>query len=402
MPDIRRSKRNKKKINSCPPESTPKQTPNHKKTQNPCKQSVEKNTETIESSEQNCQACKQKFTPIARYKKPKWIQCNHCENWWHAECACLSIETIQKFEAQNIDYTCALCVLKGSPWILEKNEINCVTEIRKEDNIKPESLATDTLNTDKPQTELSMSEKVLPASEENQIIIIDNLPNAQEFRSSLDIEKQIKNKEIEGVQFSYSLPKGGVALQFKNKEKAEKTLKEWPSGVFHEKEVPHFPRGKEGIKIGYMKNVDLRLPESEIKSELEKSGISLIDVHRCYHRHSGVRMPVVRLSFHSNKDLQVACQKKISISYRGRSAFIEPQRQKTIIRCYNCMRYSHIAANCSFEVRCESCGETGHTDRDCRNPVKCANCKEEHKASSKQCPVFKEKLKEIYKQRILQ
>ena len=66
------------------------------------------------------------------------------------------------------------------------------------------------------------------------------------------------------------------------------------------------------------------------------------------------------------------------------------------------MRYSHVAANCTFEIRCETCGETGHTERDCKNPVKCANCKEEHKASSKQCPVFKEKLKEINKHRILQ
>ena len=75
-------------------------------------------------------------------------------------------------------------------------------------------------------------------------------------------------------------------------------------------------------------------------------------------------MPVAKLFFKSYEDLQNACHKKVVLSYRGRQAFIEPQRRNTIVRCYNCMRYSHIAANCTFEIRCETRGETGHTERE--------------------------------------
>ena len=98
---------------------------------------------------------------------------------------------------------------------------------------------------------------------------------------------------------------------------------------------------------GFMKNVNVRLQESEIGSELRKSGISVIDIKRCYHRHSGVRMPVVKLVFENNEDLLSSCSKKLTLSYRGKEAFIEPQRRNTFIRCYNCMRFSHIAANCT-------------------------------------------------------
>ena len=399
-PSLRRSKRNKKKTDPIQLEPTPKKVPSQKETNSTCKQSSKNYSKTSDNAEeQACTACKQKFTPIARFRKPKWIQCNNCETWWHAECACLSVETIQKFEAHNIDYTCALCTLKGSPWILEKNPVKCISENKKEES---DSNSTEIEALDKCKEPVEEEKTRLPKSEENQIIIIDNLENAQEFRSSIEIEKQLKSKEIEGVQYSYSLPKGGIALQFKDKIQAEKALQEWPTGVFHEKEVPHHPRGIDGVKIGFMKNVNLRLQESEIKSELSKSGISVIDVKRCCHRHSGMRMPVVKLYFKCNKDLQISCQKKVSLSYCEKEVFIEPQRRNTIVRCYKCMRYSHIAANCTFEVRCESCGTTGHSERDCKNPVKCANCEEEHKASSKQCPVFQEKLKEISKHIILQ
>ena len=85
------------------------------------------------------------------------------------------------------------------------------------------------------------------------------------------------------------------------------------------------------MKIGFLKNVNLRLQESEIKSELFKNGISVKEVKRCYHRHAGVQMPVAKLFFKSYEDLQNACHKKIVLSYRGRQAFIEPQRRNTIV-----------------------------------------------------------------------
>ena len=388
MPRIRRSNRIQSK-NSKQKSDNSKNEPSINSTV------VEVETESeTEQETQKCIACKQRHPPIRRYTQTNWIQCDNCDHWWHIECACVTKEDNDRLTRYKINYSCAICVLKGSPWITSNQDLPQLVEsnVKKVEDCNAES-------------RIKVSEKScpsLPEFEEKQIIIVDNLANAQAFRSSVEIENQIKSKEIEGVQFSYSLPKGGVALQFKDKEKAEKALKEWPTRVFHEKEVPHYPRGIEGVKIGFLKNVNLRLQESEIKSELFKNGISVKEVKRCYHRQAGVRMPVAKLFFKSYEDLQNACHKKIVLSYRGRQAFIEPQRRNTIVRCYNCMRYSHIAANCTFEIRCETCGETGHTERDCKNPVKCANCKEEHKASSKQCPVFKEKLKEINKRRILQ
>ena len=192
---------------------------------------------------------------------------------------CLCYERRQR-QTYRLNYSCAICVLKGSPWITFNQDLSLLVE----SNIKKAEACN-------AESRIKVSEKYcssVPESEEKQIIIVDNLANAKALRSSVEIENQIKSKEIEGVQYSYSLPKGGVALQFKDKEKAEKALKEWPTRVFHEKEVPHYPRGVEGVKIGFLKNVNLRLQESDIKSELAKNSISVREVKRFYHRHSGV------------------------------------------------------------------------------------------------------------------
>ena len=59
-----------------------------------------------------------------------------------------------------------------------------------------------------------------------QVIVVDNIENPKEFGSSSQIPKTLKNIEgFKDIQFAYSLPQGGVALQFKNSTAADKALK---------------------------------------------------------------------------------------------------------------------------------------------------------------------------------
>ena len=66
---------------------------------------------------QNCIACKQTHPPIRRYPNTHWIRCDNCDECWPLECACLSLEDSAKYGHYKISFSCALCVLKGSPWI---------------------------------------------------------------------------------------------------------------------------------------------------------------------------------------------------------------------------------------------------------------------------------------------
>ena len=69
-----------------------------------------------------CVACIQENPPIRRYNVVEWAQCDHCDKWWHAECACITAEDCVRFSFYDISY--ALCVFKASPWVAINHNIS--------------------------------------------------------------------------------------------------------------------------------------------------------------------------------------------------------------------------------------------------------------------------------------
>ena len=63
-------------------------------------------------------------------------------------------------------------------------------------------------------------------------------------------------------------------------------------------------------------------------------------------------------------------------------------------RCTNCQQFNHTKNFCKNEAVCGKCGQSGHDDKACSSDAICVNCHGDHKASSKECPVWK-KEKEI-------
>ena len=50
------------------------------------------------------------------------------------------------------------------------------------------------------------------------IIVVDNVADSKLYKSSVEIKKEVnKFPEINNLQFAYSLPRGGVALQFRGR-----------------------------------------------------------------------------------------------------------------------------------------------------------------------------------------
>ena len=105
-------------------------------------------------------------------------------------------------------------------------------------------------------------------------------------------------------------------------------------------------------------------------------------------------MPVVKVLHQSNTDLKSSLIKPFPFSFRGKAAYIEPERKNRVILCFICMRFGHI---------CENCGLSGqdHTVENCTGHTKCANCGEEYRASSRLCPIYQSKAKEIVRTLLL-
>ncbi|PSN42911.1 hypothetical protein C0J52_12038 [Blattella germanica] len=67
----------------------------------------------------------------------------------------------------------------------------------------------------------------------------------------------------------------------------------------------------------------------------------------------------------------------------------EPMRQDSVLQCYRCQGFWHVAANCRHLPRCVRCGEPHSVEfcpRPRHDPV-CCHCAGPHHAAYRQCPI---------------
>lgn len=269
--------------------------------------------------------------------------------------------------------------MKGSPWILKNHDI---TDIAARTEIKQEAQTI----SDNQQCSKSSSEK------QECIVVVDNIESPRKFKSSTEIRKEIKKFPEINPKLSYSLPKGGISLEFENKEQADKVIKNWPSEAFGKGSQCHSPRGKKETSVGFLKNIPNFVKTTEIENTYSQL-YSIKSVRRLVFRNSQKPMPVVRIEFQSVEDLELAKSLQINYSLNGKTAFLESEHSFKIVRCFNCHRIGHIGRSCVYETRCGNCSNTDHTDRECTYQSKCPNCDGDHHASSKVCPVYQNQLK---------
>ena len=382
MPQIRRSSRIQTLKNS-----------SHVRNSSPPKGSSDNITD--KSSKDNCVACKQKHPPIRRYSTVEWTQCDHCDSWWHAECACLTAEDCSKLSLHNISYTCALCVLKGSPWVVDNHKLGALDAVDPEHQTATSSASSEVI--DKVQVDLVSSNNTT----EN-IIVVDNIENSQHLKSSNTIREKLENHPVlRQIEFAYSLPRGGVALHCKSKEEADNILSHWPDKVFAEREKPHRIQPHTPCKTGFLKNIDVKIRDSEVKGFLESQQCKVQEVRRVFHRNSGKPMPIRKVTFVNNSDLKKSKQLDYPFKLHGRKAFCEEERKHKVVRCFACHRFNHIAVNCPHKPTCENCGTDTHSNStDCQLPSKCINCGGKHRSSSNQCPSFQDIIQRYRKNQI--
>ena len=393
MPQIKRSKRiqNKRKRRSI--ENKSKQSPPEVSPSNSCSKVNGSTTiNTNEESQQTCFACSQIFAPIRRYKKTEWIQCDQCDNWWHAECACISVEDIDKLKRHCIGYTCALCVLKGSAWILKNHTlVNPSVSEKEKQEVKQVPVEQDCNKQNQIYSKPSpSSDKQTVTERQKCVVVVDNISSPKKFRSSTEIRKETNKFPDLKPKLSFSLPKGGVALEFENKDQADQVLNNWPSDAFGKDSQCHSPLGRKKT-VGFLKNIPVHIKPSEIQ-DIYSHTCTVKSIRRLVFRNTHKPMPVVRIEFKTEEDFEKAKLTIIHYSTNGKPAFLEAERPFKLIRCFNCHRIGHIGRACLYESRCGNCSATDHTDNDCVKQSKCPNCNGNHHASSNLCPTYQHTL----------
>src|ERR1044071_8203301 len=74
----------------------------------------------------------------------------------------------------------------------------------------------------------------------------------------------------------------------------------------------------------------------------------------------------------------------ISIGHQ-RFKVVDYKGSQSVLQCFNCQGFGHIAAKCTATAKCRNCGAS-HSDKECTTKEpKCANCGGTHKASDLSC-----------------
>uniref|UniRef100_A0A4V0Y8P3 Putative nucleic-acid-binding protein from transposon x-element panstrongylus lignarius n=1 Tax=Rhodnius prolixus TaxID=13249 RepID=A0A4V0Y8P3_RHOPR len=144
----------------------------------------------------------------------------------------------------------------------------------------------------------------------------------------------------------------------------------------------------------FLRDVPYAIPIQEIKNALERQGITALSVDRVrQHVRIEVSDPgqcetLLRygLDFFGVTRFHVVLGRWRPLYSRLSS--IE-QQQESVLQCYRCQGFWHIAANCQQMTRCVRCGGA-HTVEACtrpRNDPICCHCSGPHHAAYKQCPV---------------
>ena len=106
------------------------------------------------------------------------------------------------------------------------------------------------------------------------------------------------------------------------------------------------------VTVGYMKNIDPRYSKNFILKLLEESGCKVRDVKRCFHRGTEKPMPVVKIFHNSYEDLTYTINTDFAVKFNGKKTYVEAERQRKVVRCYNCMQFGHIGSSCLFTTQC--------------------------------------------------
>ena len=173
------------------------------------------------------------------------------------------------------------------------------------------------------------------------IRLIDKIPQTLIPKNSTQIKKRIKEFSSEqiNIQYSYTLPKGGVAIHTETEKDAETLEKETISFLA----APAQNLTQTGFTKVVMKNINPFISTEDIKQVVDKKFNQNSKIRRFHSSVNRKPLPIISISCHS----EISSKLLIDGIYIFGKHYNCEQYKKLVIRCFNCQQFGHIAKHCS-------------------------------------------------------
>ena len=307
--------------------------------------------------------CNKKVVPEADCH----IECSQCKQWWHSHCANLSPKQAKSYCGHKIFYSCIFCTAKNLNW--DNNILQRINNIADQATVKAKD-------------PISVETQLQQQCPKEHIIIVDKVGDSP--KNSAEVKSKLKKSGNNiPINYTYTLPKGGIAIHTdaENKDKLAKAInKTFPNSIQHQ------PLIKQQRQKVIVRGIRPHISEEDLKIYLNTSLRSKVNIHRFHSKTTGRPFPIISVE----TDITTAS----TLLTKGILIFGKLYKCTTYIkpavRCYNCQSYGHISRNCSKVHICNNCGQSDCTT-ECNKPAKCHNCSGNHQASSNLCPTYLDK-----------
>lgn len=328
--------------------------------------------------------------PPDKAKGRELIQCDLCRESECNTCTGISVSeqrVLQLKGTRVLSYTCKKCRNFGRKLnnieILIQEEINKMHKIIEEQNTKitkQNELIADLLDDIKNQKECKVNETYANITKRNtEVLIVKPREKQESNKTKNDLKEAIDPKTLAiAVENIKEGKEGAVIINCNNSSTKDKIKEKVENEMGNHYNVTEGTQKNpkiiiRGVEEEFIEGTDDFIIDSiKEQNELETEESTKIQVYSKYKQKDKVNKGNVVLTVSPGLKNKICQIGKINIGWRRCVA----HEFFTIIRCFKCARYGHIAGKCENNVTCYNCAGQ-HQTTDCKaNYFKCINCVE--------------------------
>lgn len=314
---------------------------------------------------ESCSLCEKEFNG------DKVIGCEgKCAEWFHIECAGLTHKQYSVImTCKTVKWFCERCFIDSE--VKKARYIKTLTEEVRKLSIKFNKIDQESMP---PVAEnATFAETVRRRIDENTLIIQAKSGENDAKKIQQQIKESIKPETLRiGVTNVRAIRSGKVAIEGMSKSDAEKLRGEMELKLGGKYEIKQARMRKPQIKIvGFGEEFtqedlkDIVLKQNDL-GELDDDKLKVLNVYKNSYNKKSAIVETSPEVFNIVMKLE-----KLKVGWSRCQVY----EHTSILRCYRCNNYNHIAKECTHEKTCGMCSSSNHETKDCGSGVKrCINC----------------------------